>query len=532
MRTTTILIGILFCFSAKGNAQLGSGWDWASISTVATYSPGRQVIDIATDNQQNVYAVGRFQGSLTLGGFTVATSGDGTVNFNFDEDAFVVKYNASGEVQWLKKYGIAAIGSNQVGQVIAVDASGNVYIGGSGLVGSTIHNAFLVKYDPNGNVLWSKTDFEFYEINGINFVPDGNMIVMESNQGGKNIYKMNPADGSILWTVVNTGAGSNSTTTYQDFTDTSGNVYYTCFTSAAGTANIAGQSQTTTGLATFIASVDTNGITHWVQQIDNVQVQLGYTIDADGKSYIQIGGGFGGTFQGISTAFGVGYRYLELDNNGTLTRYLAQSPYKGLFRVKEDAIYGFTTEQSGFAATLTYGTYNFELTTDNTKALGIAIKYDKATDAVTWANAFTMVGDAFNSGKLLTIETGSNGKIIVGGLHKTAVIFGSNTFSTTAFTGNSPRDLFIAQGNSATLGTVSFDTDSMVLYPNPARDLIHFRAAQTPTDIMVYNVFGQLVIQKSITGDSIDVSGLCKGTYLVKTIDGQGRIQQVKFLKQ
>jgi hypothetical protein len=533
MRTTTLFIGILFFFAVKSNAQLGSGWEWASTSTVGTYSPGRQVLDIATDNQQNVYAVGRFMGSLTLGGYTVATIGDGTVNFNIDEDAFVVKYNSAGQVQWLKKFGISVIGSSQVGQVIATDASGNVYIGGSGMSGFTTNNSFLVKYDTDGNLIWSKTNLPLFEVGGINVDSDGNLIVMESNQSSKNIYKIDPVTGNILWTVTNTGVGSNATTTYQDFLDSSGNIYYTCFTSAAGAVTVAGENITTTQTTSFVVSLDTNGNKRWVQQIDNVQVQLGYTIDNNGKSYIQISGGFGGTFQGVSTASYGGNRYLELDSNGILTRNLFASPYKGLFRVKNDAIYGFVAEGGGYNGTLTYGSFSFPVPLNNKNGLGIVIKYDKNNDSVLWANSFSFVGDsAFSFGKLLTIETTANNKIIVGGLYTASVGFGTNTYTIASLSGIYPRDLFIAQGSSETLSTNNFSINSMVLYPNPATNTVNFKV-NSPMKLRISNLLGQILIQRNIseTDSSLDISPLNKGTYIVCLTNSNGKESNYKLLK-
>ena len=524
MKKTLFLFGSLFLTIINVNAQLGSNWDWASISGMATWGPGRQVIDIATDNAGNVYAVGRFQGNMTIGGYTVATSGDGSINYNFDEDAFVVKYNSSGQAQWLKNYGTNQVASNQVGQVINVDSAGNVYIGGSGNP-----NAFLVKYDANGNLLWSKTDFQLFEIGGINNALDGNIIVQESSGASKNIYKIDSNTGTIIWTVANTGVGSNSTTTFQDFVDDSGNIYYTCF--GTGAITVAGQNFSKTQVTTFIASLDGNGVKRWVQDIDNVQVQLSYTIDNNGKSYIQIGGGFGGTFQGVSTGSSGGNRYLELDKNGVLTRYLFQSPYKGLFRVKNDAIYGFTTEQEGYAFTLSYGSFNFYTKTDNTKAFGIVIRYDKTTDAVTWANSFEMKGSAWASGKLKTIEISPSNKIIVGGTSGSGVIFGTNDFSITSSSGGSVGDLFISQGTQPSLGTELFSNSTTIVYPNPATNMIHIKGIQK-AKVVIYNIFGQAVLHQKIEEESgIDVSSLISGNYIIEVANENGEISKTKLIK-
>lgn len=448
----------LLCLIAANTtkAQSGSGWDWASTSTMATYSPGRQVVDITSDAAGNVYATGRFQGSMTLGAHTIATTGDGSVSYNFDEDAFVVKYNAAGTVQWLKRFGIAATASNQGGESISVDADGNVYVGGFGMSIYTTNSAFLVKYDNNGNLLWSKTDFPLYEVGGIDFGPDSNPIVMESFQSTKNIYKINKSTGALIWTVTNTNVGSNSGSTYKDFIDDAGNIYYTCFNASAANTTVAGQSFTTTGLTSYVASITNDGVTRWVQKIDNKQIQLGYTNDRFGNSYIQFSGGFGGTFQGISTASPIGNNYFELNNAGTVTRYLTASPYKGPFRVKDDGIYGFATESGGTTATVIYGDYFFTLPAASTKALGIVIKYNKTNDAVIWANSLEITGASYNAGKINAIEPTATNKVVVGGLYGTSIKTGTNTYTVATSTGSTPSDLYIAQfSNSGVLPPAS-----------------------------------------------------------------------------
>lgn len=533
MKTTTFLIGLVLALSIKANAQLDSGWEWAAISGTATAAPGRQLIDIATDSNNNVFGTGRFLGTLNLGGFSVSTSGDGTTGSNYDEDAFIVKYNTTGQVQWLKKFGIATLGSNQIGQVITTDTNGNVYVGGSGIANANFNSAFLLKYDNNGNLLWSKTDFPLYEIGGINISPDGNLIVMESNQGGKNIYKIDAQTGNIIWTVTNNGAGSNGSSTYQDFVDAAGNIYYTCFIFSAGSATLAGQAITTTGLASFVVSLNNDGQTRWVQTLNNVQLQLGYTIDSSGNSYIQIGGGFGDTFQGYSTSFIGGSRYFELGNDGLVTKNLAASPYKGKFRVKADGIYTFSLEQGGYGNTVTYGGQSFQVPALNTEALGIIMKYDKATANVIWSNTFSMSGAAWVSGDVYSIETSASGKLIVSGSHKTSVKFGSNTLTSTPLAGISPTDFYIAQTGTSVLNTQQFQEKSISVYPNPASELLNIELSEN-ADVKIYNISGQLMLQRNIESNrnSLDISQLTRGFYIAEITTSDKSSQKIKFIKK
>lgn len=430
------------------SAQSGSGWEWASTSGTTASAPGNQVLDITTDNSGNVYMIGRFYGAITVGGFSLPAP--------VGSDIFIAKYNAAGVIQWLIKH-TPPTGYNEVGQVITVDADGNIYIGGTDDTPTLSGRAFLAKYDNSGTMLWNKY-LTLYEVGGINIAADGNLVVMESNGAAKNILKLSKTDGSAIWTVVNTNAGSNGASTFRDFIDQSGNIYYTCFTTSAVTAVIAGESITTTGLASFIASIDQNGNKRWVQTITNIQVQLGYTIDPTGNSYIIFSGGGGGTFQGYNTATNTN-RYFELNNSGTVTKAALMSPYlayRKMFRITADGVYGFIMQQATTSAiSYAYGDYFYTLPAINTFALGHVVKYSRTTGAIVWANSFEMTGSAYVSGDLNCIAVSAAGKVIVGGDFGTTVKFGGTTY-TVSNPATYATGLFIAQFDGNNVSGPSF----------------------------------------------------------------------------
>lgn len=113
---------------------------------------------------------------IIIGGFTgrALTSGGG--------DAFIGKYDSNGDQTWFKQFGTS--GTESISSV-AVDSKNNVFVGGitDGLFnGSTdvrINDAFVAKFDSNGNQTWlkqfgtSSTDY----VNGIAVDADGNVIV-------------------------------------------------------------------------------------------------------------------------------------------------------------------------------------------------------------------------------------------------------------------------------------------------------------------------------------------------------------------
>jgi hypothetical protein len=116
--------------------------------------------DVATDASGNVFLLGTFSNSITLGEGTAAA-----VTFNHAGTAmFLAKYSSSGVLQWARTTtGLAST----TGAAVAVDGAGNAYVTGyfdaTGSatfatvnltsVGNT--DVFLVKYAPAGGVWWA-----------------------------------------------------------------------------------------------------------------------------------------------------------------------------------------------------------------------------------------------------------------------------------------------------------------------------------------------------------------------------------------
>ena len=101
---------------------------------------------MAVDPAGNVYISG-----YTRGSFDGINAGGA--------DAFLVKYDGSGDPKWSRQLGTSG---DDMSYSVAVDSAGNIYISGSvtgnlddgtGVGGEDI---FLACYDPNGILLWTK----------------------------------------------------------------------------------------------------------------------------------------------------------------------------------------------------------------------------------------------------------------------------------------------------------------------------------------------------------------------------------------
>jgi len=146
------MLTLLLVLSVAGRA---SGADWAA-NYGATSGATVYTQATAVDDSGNVYLAGYFNGStFTLGSVTLTRIGT--------QDAFVAKLDASGTVLWAKTFG--GSGATASGQSLAVDNSGNVYLGGyfqsanlttPALTKIGTYDAFAIKLDSTGATTWAK----------------------------------------------------------------------------------------------------------------------------------------------------------------------------------------------------------------------------------------------------------------------------------------------------------------------------------------------------------------------------------------
>ncbi|WP_010570872.1 SBBP repeat-containing protein [Leptospira broomii] len=109
----------------------------------------------AANSFGNIHATGYTQGNL-FGQTFIGSS----PNKNF----FLVKFDTNGNQLWTQLLGSVSAGTEAYGYGITVDAFGNIYTAGNANVsiggqvysggGLTYYDLLVTKYDPNGNLLW------------------------------------------------------------------------------------------------------------------------------------------------------------------------------------------------------------------------------------------------------------------------------------------------------------------------------------------------------------------------------------------
>ena len=316
-------LGGVDAFISKFNADTTRAWTRLLGSVAADYGHA-----VAADQNDNLYIAGHTLGALFDGMTTSGTS-----------DGFVTKFDPLGNRLWTR-----LISSTEQDEVLAlaIDSAGNIYVGGrttgdlNGETNTASWDAFIVKYDSGGNLLWTRllgtTGTE--SIKDLDFDSTDNIFLIGQTDGVLGIdpspgdpvvnfdvfvSKFNPG-GSLQWiTQLGTSCGdlaggmvvSEISNIY-----ISGKIIQCAFpgNSALG------------GYDAFVGALDVDGNSQWVRQFGTGNNDSAADITADG----------------IGNVYATGYLdsvYFTGDNEGK-DIFLAKFDSSGseLFRVREEFI--------------------------------------------------------------------------------------------------------------------------------------------------------------------------------------------------
>jgi subtilisin-like proprotein convertase family protein len=242
---------------------------------------------IATDASGNLYLTGRTSGNL-------ADSNQGTY------DAWIAKRDANGEEIWKRQFGTVGY---DAATAVAVGASGNVYLTGwtDGVLGdgsNTGRDAWIAKYDSNGELLWKRqlgaaanSSSAGYDLSkGAVAVGSDDSIYLTgftygslngTNQGEADAWvaKYN-SDGTEAWVrQLGTAAWDEA---HAIALDSSGSVYLTGRTRGNLEGSNAGDSDA------WVAKYTSTGTLTWTHQLgtDTEDSANGISVTPDGKVYI------------------------------------------------------------------------------------------------------------------------------------------------------------------------------------------------------------------------------------------------------
>ena len=480
---------------------------------------------ICSDVNGNVYVTGYFgDTAIVFGTDTLLNAGI----FN----VFIVKYDSSGNVIWAHSPIDSGKDDQVSGTGIITDANGNVYVIGSyesstiAFQGNTLNRqngTFLVKYDPNGNVVWLD-DLGSHAGYSLRSDPDGNIYITGENAGQIFVAKYDSFGNEIwtkIWGVFGVRDGGEGISL-----DGYGNIYVSG--GYSGTLELGTDTLGYGGVngAAFIMKIDPSGNLIWAKSSKgrNGTSQDGavsISTDVSGNSYIT--GSFTDTIIfGTDTLTNGGYSNMfivKYDSSGNVL--WAKSPGDTGWCWA----YGICTDPNGnpyvtgrFINNVAFGSDTLNGTYDYT----FIAKYDQFGQAV-WA----MNASGFdNFGQGICID--ATGNLHITGWFVGPIIFGNDTF----YSGGE-SDVFTAKiTNYDTSVVILTHPETVSLYPNPSQGEINLQSKKSGYTVEVYNVFGEMVYttQTNSGNYSLSLSGCTRGVYFYRVSDHGTTIQQGKIV--
>lgn len=505
-------------------------------------------IGTATDRNGNVYVTGQMGGPyITFGTITLTNP---TANQNY---MYIVKYDAGGTVLWAKNAGGPL---NACGVSIATDSIGNVFVAGwftsysitfgnTTLINNgysatdpsqpTIGDIFIVKYDPNGNVLWAKSAGGTLNDEPGSIVTDGNgnayvtgyfyspsitfgeTTFTNAGTTGSDLFIVKyDANGNVIWAESAGGSGSDFGSGIAK--DGSGNVYVTGYFNSP---SISFGETTLTNAGNynlFIVKFDANGNPIWATSAGGSKIDYSRGVATDGSGNVYITG----LFSSSSITF------------GTTTLINTSSGYADMFIVKynssgnvlwanraggnlNDQSFGIATDVSGNvfvtgtsgSSSITFGNITLNLTS----AVLFIVKYNASGNAL-WAKMAVGLGGVPRS----VATDGSGNAFMTGQFMSTSITFGTIILKNPNGNTTNGYDMFIAKydanGNVPWAKTAVYSNHKpksgyagindppateITIYPNPTTGKIILSTASsqsTITGISVFNIAGKEVLSR------------------------------------
>jgi hypothetical protein len=447
---------------------------------------------VSTDSSDNVYLTGYFSSSLiTFDSITLTNSGGSNV--------FIAKYDTNGNILWAKSSGGLGVDD---GVSCSADIYGNVFVTGwfyssitfdsTTLINSGINDAFIVKYDTNGNVLWAKSATGAHDDGGLSVSTDasGNVFftgifysptitfgsITLTNAGGYDVFIAKyDANGNVLWAKRAGGTGWDEG--YSVKADASGNVFVAGYFSSSSISFTNTTLTNAGGYDAFIAKYDANGNVLWAKSAGGINNDVAIAVSVDaGKNIFAIG-----YFSSPTVIFG----------SDILTQPVGSS--NPMFIVK-------------------YDYYGNVLCTSALASGGYIVN--------------SISGGYINNG--LVIDPYGNAYV--------AAEFNVNPFivGTDSLLQTGSENVFVAKYKCdnydvMTLVNEQRNEGMMSVFPNPTSGIfkVNFRNKTVETKICIYDMLGNCVIDIVSMKNSnmeIDLSKQSKGIYFIEIVSDYERV--------
>jgi len=559
-------------------------WLWATHGkdgTTGTGGLGENIV--ATDYSANCFLTGILFGgdSIYFGPYRLWNNG------NNSEDIYLVKFDNNGNVLWAKQSNQHGNDGDVSGYDVSTDGSGNAYIMANftdtisfdsdilrtqpgNMNQGYYEDNFLVKYTPNGNVVWARQS----KIPSLTSLVAGNSLAtdLKGNSyitgafydtvyfGGKTIIGTLSADtieytfltkydanGNVKWVAQSTGRSRYGSDGICVAANNSDGVFISgVFDDSVTFGSYKLQAPLSHG-DVFIVKYDTNGNVKWTRagifpSSHNIAIPEGITADRFGNVYVA--GFFWDTlifakdtlFNPEQSAYNTNVFIVKYDANGNVKWakagiMLDNNPWLAstLSSDNRGEVFMSGAGQGLGLCEICFG--NDTLSIDNTGKFdtpSFVVKYDSSGN-VLCATINPCAGGANTTTWSGVASDTSGNYVYFGGIAFTEGIFGNDTINPFAYYPSGGELPFIARWRECepTLGveniTAPTNDAEVNLYPNPNNGnftLEYDLGTGANGYVQLYNTMGQMVGEYSLANSqgkmNISNPQLSNGVYLWK----------------
>lgn len=565
---STVTIINTSTFTAAG----GNNLFYATLNSSGTFGTPKNIGklnggNVISDGNGNVYEIGSFTNSITIGTYTTLTTTSPNI--------FITKRDLNGTYLWAKKLTNAGIAIYPTPNPFTIDASGNIYVSGSLSISgsgtlsigtSTIAmpysgtpTAFIVKFNSSGSPIWGSV---LGSSNSI--APVVNKVVVD---GSSNLYVTSMFTNSLaINSTTLTATGINTKGTCLSKLNSNGVIVYSKLIAKSqndymAIAGITSNSLIVTG--TFsnsiivgtttlsstgnsdmaIAKLDLNGNPYWVKKYGGTESDnlSGLVTDVTGNIFISNTFSVQTTMGTSTFTSGGSYDVLatKLDVNGN--------------PLWSNQIKGVNYESGGLIIDNSNNIYcsgifqNVATTSFGTGTVSIPSVSNSIDVFVSKISPFTINSTVTQVNEVLTAS--QNGAIYqwVDCNNSNAYISGATSKTYTATSNGSYGVIISVSSCSATSSCYTVSTIGVgikeienihqaKIYPNPAVEELNIELINYNEDeikIEVLNVIGQNIykIKNVMQKMQIDTKYFAKGIYFLKIESSEGT-SRIMFIKE
>lgn len=525
-------------------------WEWAKSAAGSEGTFEDVSTAIAVDNSGNVYSGGFFQSTTMSFGSLTLTNQSNT----YYHDAFIVKYNPSGNILWGKSFGSSL---HEDLRDVAIDAAGNSYILGefasqSVTFGSTVltnngaSDIFLLKLDPSGNVLWAKsiggTGTE--TANALALDTNGDILLLSNfgsptlsvgstnltNVGSQDILIVKySASGNII--LAKSMGGTGADIAYDIATDAMNNFAITGRFSGPSMTDGMGTLINTANTALFVIKFNAIGTYQWSSSWSGSSADFGKSVAIDNVGNVLMLASFNEasiTFGSITlTCPTTSYGIIKYNATGTPIwgETVATGKIDGV-DLKINNLNEVFVSGNTHCPTIFFGTTT--LINSGTGSDMLIVKYDSAGNEL-WGVIEGNSSEEY-AGK---IDVDAEDNVYTYGMFLSSSV----TFGGTVLTHSSvgQNDNYIAKlSTSSTSGINELSSNSpFALVPNPmtSETIILSEGIQVGS-ICILNTSGKIIreLDGNTVNPTIERGEITNGIYFVQIIDTKGAIHTQKLL--